>query len=298
MARFEAVFCQVVESGSYSAAAAVLGVTPGAVSRAVARREEALGVLLLHRTTRSMTTTAAGQTYYEACRRALSLLDEAERALRFQADEPRGLVRLSVPTTYGHHRVLPMLPEFQRDCPEVQVDVDVSSRNVDVAAEPFDLAIRMGPLPDSSLVARRLEDAPIGVFASPRYLAEHGAPSDPSELGAHRCVAFVRPSTGRPIPWLFLDPEGGPFEVAPTASLCCRGDPLGALSLARAGAGLVQAFRFTIRDALDSGELVEVLLPWAGRSAPFTLLHAGRRSQSPAARRLADFLIERSVGPG
>lgn len=291
-ARFVEMFCAIVETGNYTLAATQLGVTPAAVSRAVARNEAALGVPLFRRTTRSVKLTDAGQRYFEQCRAALSLLEDAERAISGQQAEPRGLVRVSVPGTYGHYRVLPMVERFRARYPRVTLELDVSSRNIDLVAERFDMAVRMGPLEDSTLVVRKLEDAPFAVFASPGYLKRHGAPEHPGELARHTCITFVRPSTGRPLPWLFLEDGKRPFEVAPGSELRCSGDVLGCVTLARQGAGLVQTYRFIVEDDVRRGRLVEVLAPYAGRSAPFSLLEPAH-AKSLAARLFADMLVER-----
>lgn len=291
--RFVELFCAVVETGNYTLAASQLGVTPAAVSRSVARHEAALGSKLLRRTTRSMELTEAGQLYYEQCRKALALLEDAERTLAQAQGEPRGLVRISVPTTYGHYRVLPLVREFMQRHPKVTLEVNVSNQNVDFVTERFDLAVRMGDPPDSTLIARTLEDAAFGVFGSPGYIKEHGHPAHPSELSEHTCIAFVRPSTGRPLPWLFHDLDGSPFELAPQKALRCSGDVLGCVTLARHGAGLVQSYYFIVEELLRRGELIEVLRPYTGRKARFSLLYPAGQGQSLAARLFADMLVER-----
>jgi DNA-binding transcriptional LysR family regulator len=296
--RFVELFCAVVETGNYTLAASQLGITPAAVSRSVARHEAELGSTLLSRTTRSMELTEAGRLYYEQCRKALAILEEAERSLSQAQGEPRGLVRISVPTTYGHYRVLPLVREFLARHPKVTLDIDISNQNVDFVTERFDLAVRMGDPPDSTLIVRTLEDAAFGVFGSPRYVEEHGHPAHPSELDEHTCIAFLRPSTGRALPWLFHDLDGSPFELSPKKMLRCSGDVLGCVTLARHSAGLTQSYYFIVEEALRRGELVEVLRPYTGRKARFSLLHPAGQGQSLAARRFADLLVERCARRG
>ncbi|MDF2697511.1 MAG: Transcriptional regulator, LysR family protein, partial [Labilithrix sp.] len=190
-------FCRTYETGSFSAAARSLGVTPQATSRSVARLEIALGVTLFRRTTRSLAPTAAGRRYYERCVRALALLAEGERELDEGDRSPKGRVRISAPTTYGHHRLLPALAVFAERYPDVRVDIGISNRNVDLVRDGFDLAIRRGPIQDRTLVARKLGDFTLGVYASSAYLARHGTPRTPEELAHHACVTFVMPSSGR-----------------------------------------------------------------------------------------------------
>lgn len=291
-ARGVEVFCAVVEAGSFTVAAGQLGVTPAAVSRAVAKHEAALGMQLFRRTTRSMRLTDEGQAYYEACRQALSLVEGAERTLSQRQASPRGLVRISVPTTYGHHRVLPAVAAFRERHPTVSFEVNVANRNVDFVAEGYDLAVRMGELDDSTMVVRKLEDAPLGVFAAPAYLERRPAPRSVADLDGHALVSFVRPSTGRVLAWGFRDRDGSPFEIVPDKSLRCSDDFLGCVTLARHGAGLVQAYRYLVADDLARGTLVEVLKPFAGRTRPFSLLMPARRTPTLAVRLFADALVE------
>ncbi|WP_428266140.1 LysR substrate-binding domain-containing protein [Haliangium sp.] len=290
--RFVEIFCTIVEAGNFTKAAKQLGITPAAVSRAVARHEDTLGVPLFRRSTRSVTLTDAGQLYFDQCRQALALIEGAERSLSEQQAAPRGLVRMSVPTTYGHYRVLPLVGDFLARYPEVSLELNVSHENVDFVTDRYDLAVRMGPLDDSALIARKLEDAEAGVFASPDYIERRGRPRHPRELTQHTCVTFARPSTGRPIPWGFRAQDGTPFEVAPGDQLRCTGDFLGCVTLARQGAGLVQAYWFLVEDDVRQGRLVEVLRPFAGRSMPFSLLQPAHPAQSLAVRLFADTLVE------
>jgi DNA-binding transcriptional LysR family regulator len=285
------VFCAAVEAGSFTAAAHQLGLTPAAVSRSIAQHELSLGVRLFRRTTRRVSLTDEGQAYFEPCRQALSLIEEAERKLTQRQTKPRGRVRISVPTTYGHYRALPVIARFGEAHPAVEVEVNVSNRNVDFVTEGYDLVIRAGELGDSSLLARKLEDASLGVFASPGYLAAHGTPKTPDDLSSHRMIGFVRPSTGRVLDVLFKQ-KGVPFELAVKPAVRCSDDFLGCVTLARAGAGITQAFHFLAADAIARGELREVLEPYAGRSRPFTLLQPSGRAPTLAARLLGDALIE------
>lgn len=282
-ARWVELFCAVVEAGSFTAAARALGLTPAGVSRAIAKHEAALGVVLFRRTTRRMQLTDEGAVYFERCREGLALLEAAERAVTELESRPRGRVRVSAPTTYGHFRVAPFVARFVERYPEVDVELHVENRNVDFVSEGFDLAIRMGDLGDSSLVARRLEDGALGVFASPDYLRRRGRPRSAEDLERHDLLGFVRPSTGRVLPWIFQERGGEHFEIAPRARIRCAGDFLACVTLASAGAGLVQAYRFLVARELAAGELVEVLPKLAGRTRPFTLL----QPPSPGTRRLA-----------
>ncbi len=284
-------FCLTYELGGFTQAARALGVTPQAASRSVARLEQTLGVVLFRRNTRQVRPTDAGRQYYESCRRALGILQEATERVKGDHEEPAGEVRVSVPTTYGHHRFIPMLGRFRQKHPRVSVDVQVSNTNVDFVRDGFDLAIRMGRLDDASFVARRLGLFSLGVFASPDYLSQHSAPQTLDDLQHHECAVFVMPRTGRLLPWSF---ENEPTVVLPNASVHIRDDVLGLVSFARAGCGLVQMYRFLVERELASGALVEVLQQHKGVARPFSLIYPRQTSQRPAVRVLIDHIVEAS----
>jgi len=284
------LFCLAADSGSFTAAATEAGVTPAAVSRSVARLEERLGVRLFVRTTRQMRLSEAGQAYYQQCRQALGQLVEAERQVTGGQVAPSGRLRISVPTPYAHHRLLPLLPAFQQRYPQVLVDVHVSNRNVDFAEEHFDLAIRGREPADSRLVARRLEDAPLVVVATPAYLARRGTPQVPEDLAGHECIQFELASSGRRPRWSFRR-DGRELELETDGSFTCLGDFLATATLVRHGAGLMQAYRFTVQEALDSGALVEVLAEYGGTSRPFVLIYPQARHMPLRLRVFIDYLF-------
>ncbi|WP_394791379.1 LysR family transcriptional regulator [Rhodoferax sp.] len=285
-----ALFCKAAELKSFTAAARALGLTPAAVSRGVARLEDRLGVKLLRRTTRSMQLTDDGQLYFAQCRAALAQIDDVEKTITGQQAQVRGLLRISAPSTYAHYRLLPRLPEFHARFPELELEVHISNRSIDFVDEGFDVAIRQGNPPDSRLVARKLEDAPIGIYASPAYLQTHGTPQNLDELqdpARHSMLAFVMPNTGRVLPWMF-EQDGQPLEIVPRGRVQISEDPMGMVTLARAGMGLVQTAAW-IADS-HPGELVQVLQPYAGRSRPFHLLYPQNRHLAARVRALVDFL--------
>lgn len=282
-------FVVVVEQGSLTAAAIALGTTPSVISRAIARLETRLGNQLLRRTTRRLGLTEAGQLYLEQARAAFALFDDAERAVQGRAGTLAGRVRLSVPTTYGHYRLPEKLARFAREHPQVRIELNISNRNVDLVAEGFDLAIRLGVLPDSGLAARRLEDAALCVVAAPDYLRRAGVPARREDLAEHACIPFVMPSSGRIAPWLFRDGEAD-VEWMPPDRLSVSDDVLGVVSLAAGGAGICQTYDFIAAEYLRQGRLVEVLPQLRGRSRPFSLIYAPHSRLSAASRALIDSL--------
>lgn len=285
-------FCAAAELASFTKAASALALTPAAVSRAIARLEARLGVRLFVRTTRRIRLTDAGEQYYQHCRSVLSQLAEAERQVTGSQIEPAGVIRISVPTTYGHHRILPLLPEFRARYPKVRIDAHVSNRNIDFAEEGFDLAVRIRAPEDSRLIVRKLEEAPIVTVASPVYLARCGTPQTPEQLNEHDCIQFALPSTGRKVPWLFLR-EGERFELETSGNYFCYEDVNACVVLARSGAGLLQTLRFLFEPELANGELVEVLQPYAGCSRQVSLLYPHGRHLPQRVRLFVDFLLEK-----
>ena len=285
------LFCMAAELGSFTLAATAASVTPAAVSRSVARLEERLGVRLFVRTTRQIRLTDSGRRYFEQCRAALSQLVDAEREATGQQATPAGVLRISMPTPYGHYRVLPLLPAFRERYPDVQVETHLSNRNIDFAEEGFDLAIRGRAPADSSLVARKLEDAELVVVATPGYLRRAGMPRAVDDLHLHECIQFELPSSGRPIPWLFND-GSAEIEIATNGGYGASGDVLAGVTLARSGAGLFQTYRFIVERDLREGTLKEVLSGQGGRSRPFMLLYPHARYLSSRVRVFVDFLIE------
>ena len=285
------LFCLAAEAGSFTAAAQVAGVTPAAVSRSIFRLEERLGSRLFVRTTRSIRMTESGRVFYEQCRQALTQLIEAQQEAMGSESKPSGRLRISLPTTYGHHRILPLLPTFRALYPDITVDIHLGNRNIDFVAEGYDLAIRVRAQPDSSMVARLLEDAKLVVVATPHYLAKSGTPATLDDLSAHECIQFELPSSGRRISWLF-HVEGKQREVFAEGAYSCADDVLGGVTLAKHSAGLFQTYKFIVEDELADGSLVEVLKPYGGASRPFTLLYPHGRYVPARVRAFVDFLLE------
>jgi DNA-binding transcriptional LysR family regulator len=289
------MFCKAAELEGFTAAAEALGVTPAAVSRSVGRLEERLGLRLFTRSTRQIRLSEDGRAYYEQCRQALAQIEEAERAITGNQAVPSGLLRISVPTTYGHYRVMPLLPAFTARFPKVTIEINLSNRNVDFVDEGYDLAIRLGEPKDSRLVARKLEDATLGLFASPTYLKRRGLPHSFEELKRHDCIQFVLPSTGRGMPWILREGKRD-IDFSFESQVRVHEDVLGCVSYARAGGGIFQIYHFIAEQHVAAGELVEVMQTMAGRTRPFSILYPQNRHLSAKVRAFADFLID-SISP-
>ncbi len=287
-------FIAVVEHGSLTAGAVGLSTTASVLSRAITRLEARLGCQLLRRTTRRLSLTDAGQLYLEQARAAFGLIDDAERQIQGWQRELTGRVRLSVPSTYGHYRLPKLLQRFTQEYPQVHVELNITNRNVDLVAEGFDLAIRLGYLPDSGLVARKLEDAELCLVTSPEYLEREGVPQDLASLREHACTPFLMPSTGRVVPWLFREGQQD-IDWIPATAIEVTDDVLGVVSLAEQGLGICQTYDFVVHERIQRGQLVEILPQLRGRSRPFSLIYAPHRRLSAASRALIDVLVRLSA---
>src|SRR3954464_10107149 len=198
------VFSRVVATGSLSAAARKLGISPAMVSRRVAALEARLGVRLINRTTRSLHLTDEGASYYDNCSRLLSEIEEADAAVSAGRVEPRGPLKVALPASFGHLHVAPLIPRFAARYPNVQLLLSLSDRNVSVIEEGFDMAVRIAKLADSSLAARRLAPNHRVVCASPDYLSVHGRPRSPEELAGHNCLT----TSDLSMSWEYVGPDG------------------------------------------------------------------------------------------
>lgn len=284
-----ALFCLTAENGSFTGAAQQVGLTPAAVSRAVGRLEAGLKVRLFNRSTRKMHLTDEGEHYYHYCRQVLSQLNEAEAEFSAQQDTPSGKLKMSLPTPYAHYRVFPRLAAFREAYPDVTLDIHVSNQNVDVMAQGYDLVVRGNHVPDSGLIGRKLEDAELCIVATPGYLARYGTPETPEDLRNHECVQFELPGSGRIAPWT-LTIDGKLTEYQTRGTILCRDDFLSTLSAVRYGAGLMQVYRFSAEQELQSGILTEVMKAYSQVSRPFYMLTPYSRYQPSRLRVFIRFL--------
>lgn len=281
-------FVQVVERGGFSAAARFLCMTPSAVSKLVARLEARLGTQLLHRSTRKVQLSAEGQQFYERSMQVLADMDEAERAVTVHA-APRGRVTINTSVAFGSQVLVPLVPRFITQYPQLALDISLTDQVVDLLTERADIAVRWGPLPPSDLVARRLGQTGLAIVASPAYLAQHGTPQTHEDLGAHQLLDF---SYRRRMPdWPMLV-DGRPVDV-PVHGRVRASDGETLRQLALAGAGLARLSRFHMQHDLDAGRLVPVLEAFNPQEiAPIHAVYLGKRERLPArVRAVLDFLV-------
>ncbi len=287
------VFVKVIETGSFRGAARALGVPKSTVSRRLAGLEAHLGLRLLHRTTRKVALTEAGQGYYQQCALAIAALTEAGHALARTQQVPRGLLRISTPPTFGHLFLGDILLDFMREYPEVQAQVDLSDRHVDLISEGFDVAIRGGSLPDSSLVQRPLGESQVRCYASPGYLAARGTPETPHSLAGHECILYgTSEGAGQ---WTFQEQDEA---VKVTVRGRFRANSFSLLrdaALADMGIARLPAF-LTTRDERE-GRLCAVLDGYRPPPMRLQAVYPTARHLSLKVRVFLDFLVERLTPP-
>ncbi len=285
-----AIFARVVELRSFAAAADDLKLSKATVSKAVARLEQRLGARLFNRTSRRLALTDAGRALAEPAARVLAEAESAEMAALEQSAAPRGQVRLAVPMSFGLTDVAPILPDFMADYPEVRIDLHLSDAMVDLVGQGFDMALRIAALPDSSLVARRLRPVQRRLVGAPAYFARKGAPTHPSQLVDHCCLAYAY--LPAPETWRFTHPSGEEASIRIDGPLRAN-NATALLPALVAGRGVALQPDFICGPALAEGALVSVLDDW---TAPPVALHLVMPAGGPRPARveaLAAFLTRR-----
>jgi DNA-binding transcriptional LysR family regulator len=282
------VFARVVEMGGFSLAARSLNMTPSAVSKLISRLEARLGARLINRSTRKLLLTAEGETFRERALRVLADIDEAEASVA-ASQTPRGRVRVNSNVPFGLHHLLPMVPRFSATYPKVILDIVLSDLVIDLMDARTDVAIRVGPMRASQLMARKLGESPMSVVASPVYLARHGAPKAPRDLAEHNCIGFnFARHTDK---WPFT--VGSERLSLPIQGNATAGDGETLRRLVLAGQGLARLGRFHIGGDIAAGRLVPVLEDYnPGDVEEIHAVHVGHGGRLPTrVRSFIDFLV-------
>ncbi len=283
-------FVGVVDAGSFSAAARALGVSKSHVSKQIGRLEERLGARLLQRTTRRVALTEVGQAFYERCARILDDLQEAELAVSRMQTTPTGTLRVTAPFSFGLEYVAPAVTDFLSAHSKLSVDLDYADRYVDIIGEGYDLAVRIGRLRDSTLIARKLAPMVPFVCGSPDYFARHGVPRTPEDLRQHACLLYTLQAGGSS--WTFESPEGDEVSIRVEGRVQSNnGDAL--LSAARAGLGLAVLPDFIVYRDIREGRLQIALPEWINRSSAIWLIYPHNRHLSAKVRLFVDFMLSR-----
>jgi DNA-binding transcriptional LysR family regulator len=285
------VFVKVVEHGSFISAARALRLPKTTVSRKVQDLETRLGAQLLHRTTRKLGMTEAGNIYYEHCQRIARELDEAESAVGQLQGGPRGWLRITAPYSMGIERIAPLLGQFHALHPEVRVEMVLTNDPLDLIDKEIDVALRVGNLPDSNLVARRLATLRTQVYASGQYLDRHGEPLHPDDLQHHRTLAMTKQRDNAGYTWPLHDGgNGGEYRIEP---VFVANDPAGLRGALLGGEGLMLCSDIMVKAYVEAGYLRRVLPGWIGPEYELNALFPRGRVQSPKIRAFVDFLVER-----
>lgn len=285
------IFVRVVEHGSFVSAARALRLPKTTVSRKVQDLETRLGAQLLHRTTRKLGLTEAGNVYFEHCQRIARDLDEAESAVGQLQGGPRGWLRFTAPYSIGIDKIAPLLGEFHKRHPEVRVEMVLSNESLDLIDKEIDVALRVGRLPDSNLVARRLAIFRTQVYASPLYLERHGEPLHPDDLQHHRTLAMQKARRNGGYVWTLNDGSGdSDFAVNPVLVANDPGALKGALLC---GEGLMLAADVMVKPYAEQGFVRRVLAGWIGPEYEMNAVFPRGQVQSPKVRAFVDFLVDR-----
>jgi len=282
------VFARVVEAASFTRAADTLGLPRSSVSAAVQELETRVGARLLHRTTRRVVPTQDGEAFYERCTRLISDVEDAESLFRQSARQPVGRLRVDVPGRIGRLIIAPALPDFFALYPDIEIELGVTDRAVNLVEENLDCVLRVGPLSDSGLIARPLGHLPMINVASPSYLARHGTPVSPKDLGGHAAVKYASPSSGRIDDWEWC--ENGEVRRHPLHGRVTVNSAEAYIACALAGLGLIQIPAYDVRSHLDAGELVAVMPDYRAEPLPMTLLYPTRQHLSRRFQVFAEWL--------
>ncbi|MBW6423403.1 LysR family transcriptional regulator [Rhizobium sp. XQZ8] len=286
-------FVQAVEHGGFSAAGRRLGVPKSTVSKRVAELEERLGVRLIQRTSRSFSLTDLGRDFFQHAQASVIEAEMAEAIVRTHLGEPTGTVRMTAAVPTAQFLIADQLPELSRRYPKLTLSLHVSDRFVDIVQEGFDIAVRshQAPLPDSSLLQRKLATHPFFLVASPDFIEAHGAPQRPEDVADYPAITAGLDDTI----WRMVSTEGEEVSITPKPVIAAD-EPMVMMKAALAGLGLAFLPTSVCHDALAEGRLVRLLPEWTAGSITTTILMPHRRGQLPAVRAVVDFLTERIGG--
>lgn len=282
-------FVAVVDKGNFVSAAEMLDTSTAAISRQISGLESHLGARLLHRTTRRLSLTDAGQEFYSRSQAILNDVAEAEAVVGEQVLQPKGILRISAPLSYGIHRLGPLLSGFRKRYPELQLDIDLSDRVVDLANEGIDVALRISRTLTSQLIARKLHDIPMIVCASPAYLKQHSTPKTPEDLSDHEILNYSYLATGDN--WSFTHKNGDEMTIRVHPQVhATNGDILKLLALTNGG--VICQPNFILEKELENGSLIHLLKDWS--MDPFSLyaLYLSRKHLSAKVRAFIDYMVE------
>ena len=282
-------FVRAAESHSFTQSARLLGVTPSAVSKAVSRLEKDIGVRLFHRSPREVTLTAEGFSFFNRCKSLVHDMEDARALVESIGSAPQGLLRICAPVTFGEYVLAPALSGFLDQNPGLRIDLVLTDRFPDWVEERFDMAIRVGEVPDSRLIAKTIYSRPFVTAASPQYLALHGRPTSPTTLSEHNCLGYLLESRGVTRTWIFEKAKER-WVVQPTGSVT-SGHASVLLELARKGLGIIHTPFYLVTDALRRGELIQILEDYQTLGQPLSVVYPQSRFGSAKLDAFIHFLF-------
>ncbi|MFS8045840.1 LysR family transcriptional regulator [Rhizobium sp. BR 314] len=282
------IFTRVVECSSFTRAADTLGLPRSSVSAAVIELEGRIGARLLHRSTRKVSPTQDGTAFYERCLRVIADVEETENLFRQSGAKPSGKLRADVPGRIGRLIIAPALPSFLDRFPDIEIDLGITDRAVNLVEDSVDCVLRVGPLSDSGLIARPIGRLPLINVASPDYLSRHGIPLRPEDLTHHWAVNYASPSSGRIEPWEWI--HEGSLQSVPMRGRVTVNSAEAYIACCIAGLGLIQNPAYDLQQHLQAGELAEVMPDFRAEPLQMTLLYPHRRHLSLRVQVFSDWL--------
>lgn len=282
------IFVKVAETRSFTLAAQRLGLTSSAISKSIARLEQELGVKLLTRSTRLVSLTGEGASFFERCQQILTEIEDAETAVTSATATPKGRLRLQMPVGFGRQVVVPKIWEFTQRYPELSVDIELSDRQVDLTYESVDAMIHIGEVTDERVIAHKLCNLSFAAYASPDYLAKHGTPKTPDDLDHHQCMGYLLPMRGDHREWHFTK-NGKDFSRVVSGTLNIN-NAESLLEAAIAGAGIVMVSDFIAGHALRSGKIQRILSDYVVAGPSVSIVHLPRSTLAAKVRVFVDYL--------
>ena len=286
----ERMFVAVLDTGSFSAAAQRLGTSSGQASKLISKLETALGVQLIKRTTRALSPTEVGYAYYERIKGLLQDFDALDASVRNASGAPTGRIRLTAPMSFGMLQLTPVLLEFAKTFPDIQIDVSFSDRIVNLVDEGFDIGVRIGKPLDSTLIARRLCDARVVLVAAPAYIQEQGAPEHPRDLSAHSCI--VDTNFREPFVWRFLASSDGETQPVSITGRLQFSNGEACLQAASAGLGVAHVPTFIAGPSIRDGRVQQLLAKFEDRPLGIYAVYPPARHLAIKVRALVDYLVD------
>lgn len=284
-------YVRVVEAASFIRAADQLSLPRSTVSKLITDLEKHLGIKLMHRTTRTVSVTVEGDEYYHLAVKIIASIEAADSVVRGKKHKPRGNLRIDAPVSLAHHVLIPALPEFHREYPDVTISLGISDKTINIVGEGVDCAIRAGKLQDMSMIARKLFDLEYVICASPAYLEKFGVPASPEDLRLnHRRIGYFYAATGRAEPLRFAQ-HGQTVEVFNPHFSVNEGN--GIIGMMLAGLGVGQQLRRFVQADIDAGRLIPVLESWRQPLLPFHIIYPPNRHQNTRLRVFVNWLTAR-----